>query len=332
MTERSYTYYNLGVAIAGFLTRGGEILCRTRDLETMEWGPYAPFAPQRESFQYPDRIAAWEFLSAAARGERPFDPADYAEVDSPYTAGSGARLWVRRLGVHPVDYVLCEGRAVAAIGVLQKRIDVLVEDGFEGVTPLRDHRDPLLSQPVWGKRCLGTFDVPMRDGVALSTAVYLPRNGPAPQTRFPVVLIRTCYGKPREIIMHPFIHYGYALVIQDTRGREESGGEWSPIVNEMDDGKDTLDWIAAQDWCDGSIGMIGASYLAIVQWNAAASGHPNLKAMISQVTGGTPTYEFPHRNGILCSGTLAWLFSMSGRRMEQAQMDRDVVRPRGPFP
>lgn len=45
--------------------------------------------------------------------------------------------------------------------------------------------------------------------------------------------------------------------------------------------------------------------------------------MISQVTGGTPTYEFPHRNGILCSGTLAWLFSMSGRRMEQAQMDRD---------
>ena len=323
MTERSYTYYNLGVAIAGFLTRGGEILCRTRDLETMEWGPYAPFAPQRESFSYPDRIAACEFLSAAARGERPFDPADYAEVDSPYTAGSGARLWVRRLGVHPVDYVLCEGRAVAAIGVLQKRIDVLVEDGFEGVTPLRDHRDPLLSQPVWGKRCLGTFDVPMRDGVTLSTAVYLPRNGPAPQTRFPVVLIRTCYGKPREIIMHPFIHYGYALVIQDTRGREESGGEWSPIVNEMDDGKDTLDWIAAQDWCDGSIGMIGASYLAIVQWNAAASGHPNLKAMISQVTGGTPTYEFPHRNGILCSGTLAWLFSMSGRRMEQAQMDRD---------
>ena len=144
MTERSYTYYNLGVAIAGFLTRGGEILCRTRDLETMEWGPYAPFAPQRESFQYPDRIAAWEFLSAAARGERPFDPADYAEVDSPYTAGSGARLWVRRLGVHPVDYVLCEGRAVAAIGVLQKRIDVLVEDGFEGVTPLRYHRDPVL--------------------------------------------------------------------------------------------------------------------------------------------------------------------------------------------
>ena len=68
MTERSYTYYNLGVAIAGFLTRGGEILCRTRDLETMEWGPYAPFAPQRESFSYPDRIAAWEFLSAAARG------------------------------------------------------------------------------------------------------------------------------------------------------------------------------------------------------------------------------------------------------------------------
>ena len=59
MTERSYTYYNLGVAIAGFQLRGREILCRTRTLETMEWGPYAPFEPLRESFQYPDRIAAW---------------------------------------------------------------------------------------------------------------------------------------------------------------------------------------------------------------------------------------------------------------------------------
>lgn len=245
MTERSYTYYNLGVAIAGFLTRGGEILCRTRDLETMEWGPYAPFAPQRESFQYPDRIAAWEFLSAAARGERPFDPADYAEVDSSYTAGSGARLWVRRLGVHPVDYVLCEGRRWPQSASSKSGSTCSWRTASRGSPPCGTTGTPLLSQPVWGKRCLGTFDVPMRDGVALSTAVYLPQNGPAPQTRFPVVLIRTCYGKPREIIMHPFIHYGYALVIQDTRGREESGGEWSPIVNEMDDGKDTLDWIAA---------------------------------------------------------------------------------------
>ena len=96
-----------------------------------------------------------------------------------------------------------------------------------------------------------------------------------------------------------YVHYGYAVVAQDTRGRELSEGLWQPIINEKDDGDDTLNWIAAQEWSDGGVGMIGPSYLSIVQWQAAASGNPHFKASISMVTGGVPLFDFPHRAGVL---------------------------------
>ena len=56
MTERNYTYYNLGVAIAGFRVEDGTISFRTRDLETMAWSGYAPLDPQNGLYQYPDHI------------------------------------------------------------------------------------------------------------------------------------------------------------------------------------------------------------------------------------------------------------------------------------
>ena len=126
--------------------------------------------------------------------------------------------------------------------------------------------------------------VPMGDGVRLATDVYLPADHQSGE-RLPAVLIRTCYRKDTAKQFFAFAHYGYAVIAQDTRGREDSEGEWQPIVNERQDGADTLNWIAEQPWSDGKVGMIGASYLAIVQWEAAASNNPHLRAMISMVTG-----------------------------------------------
>jgi putative CocE/NonD family hydrolase len=77
---------------------------------------------------------------------------------------------------------------------------------------------------------------------------------------------------------------GYAVVIQDVRGRHASDGEWYPYVNEARDGYDTIDWIASQPWSDGAVGMFGISYHGATQWLAATEAHPALKAIVPGVT------------------------------------------------
>jgi uncharacterized protein len=127
--------------------------------------------------------------------------------------------------------------------------------------------------------------VRMRDRVRLATDVYLPEGA----GRVPAVLVRMPYDKCGRYTFMPqlaplFNARGYAFVVQDVRGKFRSEGETMPFVHEIEDGYDTLDWIAAQPWCDGHIGMWGDSYYGYTQWAAAASGHPALKAIVPRVT------------------------------------------------
>jgi len=127
--------------------------------------------------------------------------------------------------------------------------------------------------------------VRMRDGVELATDTYLP-EGDTPR---PAVLVRLPYDKNGRYCWMPFIarHFtdrGYAFVVQDVRGKFRSGGETNAFVHELDDGYDTIDWIAAQTWCNGDVGMWGDSYYGFTQWTAVASGHPALKAIVPRVT------------------------------------------------
>lgn len=122
-----------------------------------------------------------------------------------------------------------------------------------------------------------------RDGVRLSTNIFRPRaNG-----RFPAILIRTPYGKGADIKpdWQAFVDRGYAVVVQDVRGRFKSEGVFRPLVQEGPDGYDTIQWIARQPWSDGAVGMLGGSYLGIVQWKAALTGNPHLKAIFPWVSG-----------------------------------------------
>ncbi|HTM48314.1 MAG TPA: CocE/NonD family hydrolase [Bryobacteraceae bacterium] len=130
--------------------------------------------------------------------------------------------------------------------------------------------------------------VAMRDGVRLSTNVFRPDV----KTRVPTVLVRTPYGKGADLAptYEPFIQRGYAVVLQDVRGRYASGGVFQPFSQEGPDGYDTLDWIAAQPWSDGKVGMIGGSYLGIAQWKVALHNNPHLKA-ISPVVSGYDDYR-----------------------------------------
>ena len=101
--------------------------------------------------------------------------------------------------------------------------------------------------------------VPMRDGVHLDANVFHPPGG----ARYPAILIRTPYGKGADFppAYSSFIEHGYAVVMQDVRGRYGSEGVFDALNQEGPDGYDTLNWIAAQPWSDGKVGMIGGSYL-----------------------------------------------------------------------
>jgi putative CocE/NonD family hydrolase len=129
--------------------------------------------------------------------------------------------------------------------------------------------------------------VPMRDGVHLAANIFLPPSGAASAARFPVILERTPYNKGTGITPNyqVLVDHGYAVVVEDVRGRYESEGTFDPLHQESDDGADTLDWIARQSWCDGKIGMTGGSYRGIVQWRAALLDNPHLKAIFPVVSG-----------------------------------------------
>lgn len=126
--------------------------------------------------------------------------------------------------------------------------------------------------------------VPMRDGVRLSTSVYRPPAATAP---LPAVLVRTPYNKGADLSpgYYPFLAHGYAVIIQDVRGRYASEGVFRPIDQEGSDGWDTLDWIAKQSWSSGRVGMVGGSYLGIAQWKVAVMGNRHLAAMVPVVSG-----------------------------------------------
>jgi uncharacterized protein len=123
----------------------------------------------------------------------------------------------------------------------------------------------------------------MRDGVRLSANVFLP----AVEGRVPAILIRTPYGKG-DILngnWQAFVDHGYAVVVEDVRGRYESEGIFDSLHQEPADGDDTLNWIAAQSWSNGKVGMTGGSYLGIAQWKVALLNNPHLKAIFPVVSG-----------------------------------------------
>ena len=138
-------------------------------------------------------------------------------------------------------------------------------------------------------RIEGHVAVPMRDGVKLYADVYRPRR----EGRFPTLITRTPYGVQRDG-MHEavirFAQHGYAVVVQDTRGRYESEGAWDPFRNEANDGFDTVEWAAGQAWSNGKVGMHGGSYLGHVQWQAATMAPPHL-ATIFPVLASTSIYH-----------------------------------------
>jgi uncharacterized protein len=149
----------------------------------------------------------------------------------------------------------------------------------------------------------------MADGVVLMTDHFAPKS----KGSHPTILMRLPYGRSGFAgIAEAYAERGFNVVLQACRGTEKSGGEFDPLVNERADGLQTLEWIKAQDWFDGRLGLSGPSYLGYAQW--AISDAPEIGAMATKVT----TADF--RSVVFPSGAfhlglwLSWLQVIEGLR------------------
>jgi putative CocE/NonD family hydrolase len=166
--------------------------------------------------------------------------------------------------------------------------------------------------------------IPMRDGTRLATDLYFP---PAPG-KYPVLLERTPYGKHQSVMVSigapAFLAAnGYIVAVQDARGRYASEGLWYPFRDEAwgkrQDGFDTVEWLARQEWCDGSVGTFGGSFAGFNQYLNAGSPSPHLGAMFARQAACSLRDEWVYRGGAF---ELAFMFMWAARQSLEALRNR----------
>jgi putative CocE/NonD family hydrolase len=168
-----------------------------------------------------------------------------------------------------------------------------------------------------------------RDGIALATDVYRPEHG-RPSA---ALLQRTPYDKHHNALyLHAAtidlvgaVEDGYAVVFQDCRGRFGSEGEWEPFIHESDDGYDAVEWVAAQPWCDGHVGVFGNSYQGNTALQAAVAAPPHLDAVFSYMGGALAPDGWVRTNGALeLSFMFFWLARGAWETLRRTDLDDDT--------
>ena len=163
--------------------------------------------------------------------------------------------------------------------------------------------------------CHSNVMIPMRDGVRLATDIYFPALDDQPVSgKFPVLLERTPYDKAGSGNVTNGTYYarrGYVCAIQDVRGRFVSEGEWYPFAKEAPDGYDTVEWLAAQQWSDGQVGTMGASYSGSDQSALATLNPPHLSTMIVAVGASNYYHCSMRQNGALEQRFMIYAFRMA---------------------
>ncbi len=152
----------------------------------------------------------------------------------------------------------------------------------------------------------------MRDGVQLSVDMFQPKA----DGRFPAILIITPYSNNPGYQKRGswFAQRGYVVAVADSRGRFDSEGVWDPFdPKHKTDGYDLVEWLAAQPWCDGKIGMMGLSYMGWAQWWTATQAPPSLRAIVPEVAPPDQFYNVPYQNGVLVGVMLDWGGANAGR-------------------
>ena len=175
------------------------------------------------------------------------------------------------------------------------------------------------SHPVHRVKMQCDTRVPMRDGVTLSTDLFMPDV----DYPVPVILVRTPYDNNDESEVEQAFYFascGYAVAVQDVRGRHDSDGDWYPFKHEAEDGFDTHEWLGVQPWCNGNVGMLGDSYVALVQLQAAPMRSKYLKALIPRVGYSHAYHNWAYTGGAFQLGfNLRWAAVKMHTRTNQVQ-------------
>jgi uncharacterized protein len=206
------------------------------------------------------------------------------------------------------------------MGKLRKRLALLAL-GIAAAWGLR-RREQILARllrlpaPLYRPLASRGLAVPMLDGVMLLADHYYPAAG----GDFPTILVRTPYGRSSDLgLLGPFNDWfyqafaarGYHVIVQSVRGRFGSGGVFDPFINEADDGRATLEWIAAQPWFNGALAMWGPSYMGYVQWAVAADTPPYLRALMPAITTARFGRMFYHEGVFALEAALRWIYLLN---------------------
>jgi hypothetical protein len=149
--------------------------------------------------------------------------------------------------------------------------------------------------------------VPADDGVELCADVFRP----AQPARVPAVLLRTPYGRHQHVDEGMgWAEHGFAFVVQDVRGRYDSGGHWRPYAHEREDGWASVAWLREQPWCDGRVVLVGGSYAAHTALQAAAA--PGVAGLIASVPALGLRETVFARGGLIKLESHAWWWTTYG--------------------
>ena len=176
-----------------------------------------------------------------------------------------------------------------------------------------------LSEPTYASRTDINTAIAMRDGTTLLADVHRPNA----DGRFPALLAASPYPRQMQDLGAPagfieagvtdfWVPRGYVHVIANVRGTCGSGGTFNFFdAQERRDMYNLVEWVAAQPWCDGNVGMIGISYFAMTQLEAAVERPPHLKA-IFPVAVSSDLYEAANHHGLLSSSFVTPFLAMMG--------------------
>jgi len=169
-------------------------------------------------------------------------------------------------------------------------------------------------------------EVKMRDGVVLRGDIFRPDA----EGKFPVLLQRTPYRRATWGYDVNFAQRaasrGYVVFLQDVRGRYTSDGEWYPFLHESDDGYDTIEWVAAQAYSNGRVGMFGGSYVGATQMLAAIAHPPHLAGICPAVTASNYHDGWTYQGGALEQ----WFDQSWTTALAHDTLSRQVERMRDP--